>query len=166
MKRFFTKLKFLILLALFPGSMAFGQQLLNLERALDIASQNSPDIRRSLLNLERSQESLNAQKAALKSQFSLSLNPIEYSRTRSFDDYYSSWYTNESLGTSGTFTVAQPILVTDGTLSLVNRFGWQKSTSDINKPQLCHAATQPGAAGDPIFLQCLHGTNEPDHCRR
>lgn len=132
MKPIFTRLKFLILLALFPGSMVFGQQLLDLERALGIASQNSPDIRRSLLNLERSQESLNAQKAALKSQFSLSLNPVEYSRTRSFDDYYSSWYTNESLGTSGTFTVAQPILVTDGTLSLVNRFGWQKSTSDIN----------------------------------
>ncbi|MGQ7868064.1 TolC family protein [Sunxiuqinia sp. sy24] len=132
MKLTLVKLKFLILLALFPGSAVVGQQLLSLDKAMEIASQNSPDIRRSLLNLERSQESLNAQKAALKSQFSLSLNPIEYSRTRSFDDYYSSWYTNESFGSSGTFTVSQPILLTDGTVSLVNRFGWQKSNSDIN----------------------------------
>ena len=132
MKPIFTKLKLLILLGAFPFSMAFGQELLDLNKAMVIASQNSPDIRRSLLNLERSQQSLNAQKAALKSQFSLNLNPIDYSRTRSFDDYYSTWYTNESLGTSGTFTVSQPVLLTDGTISLVNRFGWQKSTSDIN----------------------------------
>ncbi|WP_299578191.1 TolC family protein [uncultured Sunxiuqinia sp.] len=132
MKSTFVKLRFLILLVLFPVSALWAQQLLSLEKAMEIASQNSPDIRRSLLNLERSQESLNAQKAALKSQFSLSLNPVEYSRTRSFDDYYSSWYTNESFGSSGTFTVSQPILLTDGTVSLVNRFGWQKSNSDIN----------------------------------
>lgn len=132
MKPIFTKLKFLILLGAFPFSMAFGQELLDLNKAMEIASQNSPDILTSLLNLERSQESLNAQKAALKSQFALSLNPVDFSRTRSFDDYSSTWYTNESLGASGTFTVSQPILLTDGTIQLVNRFGWQKNINDVN----------------------------------
>ena len=132
MKSIFIKLKFLILLCLIPGSMLFAQQLLSLDKALEIARQHSPDIRRSLLNLERSQESLNAQKAALKSQLSLSLTPIDYSRNRTFDDFSSTWYTNESFGASGTFTASQPILLTDGTLSLVNRFGWQKSTNDFS----------------------------------
>ncbi|WP_159517780.1 TolC family protein [Sunxiuqinia indica] len=131
MKLIFTKLKILILLTAFPGALAFGQQLLSLEKALDIASHNSPDIRISLLNLERSQESLNAQKAALKSQFTLSLNPVDFSRTRSFDDFSSTWYTNESFGSSGTFTVSQPVLWTDGTVQLVNRFGWQKNINDV-----------------------------------
>jgi outer membrane protein TolC len=131
MKLIFTKLKILVLLTAFPGALAFGQQLLSLENALDIASQNSPDIRISLLNLERSQESLNAQKAALKSQFTLSLNPVDFSRTRSFDDFSSTWYTNESFGSSGTFTVSQPVLWTDGTVQLVNRFGWQKNINDV-----------------------------------
>ncbi|MCW0484181.1 TolC family protein [Gaoshiqia sediminis] len=125
-----TKIKLLIVFCLLPGSLLLAQQLLDLEQALNIAMQNSPDIRRSLLNLERSQESLNAQNAALKSQFSLSLAPVDFSRTRSFDDFNSTWYTNESWGSSGTFTVSQPILLTDGTISLVNRFGWQRSTND------------------------------------
>ena len=132
MKSACLKLQFFILLCLFPGGLLFAQQLLSLDKALEIARQNSPDIRRSLLNLERSQESLNAQNAALKSQFSLSLNPLDFNRSRSFDDFQSVWYTNESFGTSGTFTVSQPVLPTDGTISLVNRFGWQKSTSDFS----------------------------------
>lgn len=126
------RLHILIVLVFLGGGNLFAQQLLTLESALQIASQNSPDIQRSLLNLERSQESLNAQNAALKSQFSLNLNPLDYSKTRSFDDFNSQWFTQESLGASGTFTVSQPILLTDGTLSLNNRFGWQRSTSDFN----------------------------------
>lgn len=132
MKLFLTKFKFLTLFIVLPGSLAWGQQLLSLDRAMEIAAQNSPDIRTSLLNLERSQESLNAQKAALKSQFALSLTPVDFSRTRTFDDFSSTWYTNESFGSSGTFTVSQPILWTDGTLQLVNRFGWQKNINDVN----------------------------------
>jgi len=129
------KLKFLILLCLFPGSFLFAQQILTLDKAMEIARQHSPDIQSSLLDLERSQQSLNAQKAALKSQFALSLTPVEYSRNRTFDDFSSTWYTNESFGTSGTFTVSQPILLTDGTLSLVNRFGWQKNNNDYSSAE-------------------------------
>lgn len=126
------QLKFLIFLCLIPGASLLAQQLLTLEKSLEIAKQNSPDIQSSLFSLERSQESLNAQKAALKSQFALSVTPIDYSRTRTFDDFSSTWYTNESFGASGTFTVSQPILPTDGTLSLVNRFGWEKNDNDYS----------------------------------
>jgi outer membrane protein len=106
---------------------ANAQQILTLESALDIARSNSPDIRRSLLNLERSEQTLKAQNAALKSNFSLSLTPLSYDQRRQFDVYNSKWFTSKSTQSFGTFTVSQPFLPTDGTISLVNRFGWQNN---------------------------------------
>jgi outer membrane protein TolC len=111
--------------------LANAQQILTLQSALDIASSNSPDIRRSLLNLERSEQSLKAQNAALKSNFSLGLTPLSYDQTRSFDNYNAKWYTSKTAQSYGTFTVSQPILPTDGTISLMNRFGYQSKTSVV-----------------------------------
>ena len=104
---------------------SFGQTILTLDRALGIAMTNSPDIRRSMLNLERSRESLNAQNAALKSNFSLSLTPVDYNLNRDYDDFAATWYTNEATRSYGTFTIAQPIKLTDATLSLNNKLSWQ-----------------------------------------
>lgn len=109
---------------------ANAQQILTLERALDIARSNSPDLRRSLLNLERSEQSLKAQNAALKSNFSLNVTPISYDKTRAFDTYNAKWNTSETTRSQGTFTISQPVLPTDGTISLVNNFGWQNSYSE------------------------------------
>ncbi|MDO8928065.1 MAG: TolC family protein, partial [Bacteroidota bacterium] len=106
---------------------ANAQQILTLERALDIAATNSPDIRRSLLNLERSEQSLKAQNATLKSNFSLGVTPLSFDQRRQFDMYNSQWYTSKSTQSFGTLTVAQPFLPTDATISLVNRFGWQNN---------------------------------------
>lgn len=127
-----------LLLALFCLFLvsANAQQILTLENALDIARTNSPDIRRTLLNLERSEQSLKAQNAALKSQFSLSLTPFSYSKNRTFDNLNSIWNTNQNTQSFGTFTVSQPILPTDGTISLVNRFGWQKNISEFRMNQV------------------------------
>jgi outer membrane protein TolC len=109
---------------------ANAQQILTLEKALEIARTNSPDIRRSLLNLERSEQSLKAQNAALKSKFLLNLTPFSYNRSRSFDSFNSVWNTNTNTESFGTFSVSQPFLPTDGTISLINRFGWQNNTSE------------------------------------
>ncbi|MCL3782427.1 TolC family protein [Prolixibacteraceae bacterium JC049] len=108
-----------------------AQKALTLDKALEFAEQNSPDMQKSLFNLERFQQNLKAQKLALKSRFSLTLNPVEYSNNRRFDNRLSQWYTNESFSTSGTFRVDQPILPTDGTLSLINRFSWQDNSSKV-----------------------------------
>jgi len=108
---------------------ANAQQILTLEKALDIAGSNSPDIRRSLLNLERSEQTLKAQNAALKSNFSLSMTPFGYEQTRSFDNFNAKWFTSKTTQSFGTFMVSQPFLPTDGTISLVNRFGWQNNSS-------------------------------------
>ena len=121
----------LFLMLWLPFLPLTAQQSLTLARALEIAGTNSPSIQQSLLNLERYQNNLEAQRAALKSKFSLSLNPVDYTNTRRFDSRFSEWYTNETFSTNATFRVEQPILVTDGTLSLINRFGWQSSTAEF-----------------------------------
>jgi len=109
---------------------ANGQQILTLESSLEIARSNSPDILRSLLNLKSNEETLKAQNAALKSNFSLNVTPFQYDQSRSFDLFQSVWNTSKLTQSFGTFTVAQPFLPTDGTISLVNRFGWQNSYSE------------------------------------
>ena len=107
-------------------------ELLTLQKALQYAETGSPDIMQSKLNITRVQKSLEAQNAALKSRFSLTVNPASYSRNRRFDTRFSDWYTSENFTSSTRLTVSQPILLTDGTVSLNNEFGWQSSTSDVN----------------------------------
>ena len=57
---------------------AVAQTAVTIDRALEIAMENSSDIRRTKLDLDRSRELLKAQKAALKSTFRLTLNPFSY----------------------------------------------------------------------------------------
>ena len=94
-----------------------GQIPLTIDKAMEIAQENSPSLRRSYMNLERYKQNLIAQKASLKSRFSLNLNPLDYNKNRRFDNRLSQWYTNETLNSSGTFQIEQPILWTDGTIS-------------------------------------------------
>lgn len=122
---------FLLAISLFLFSSLSAQKLLTIDGALEFAGRNSPSIQRSLFNLTRAQESLNAQKASLKSQFSLALNPIIYSNKRQFNEPFSRWYNNENFNTNGVLRVDQPILMTDGEISLVNTFGWQYNNSDF-----------------------------------
>ena len=135
-----TSFLFLMSLLLFFGYESEGQTILTLEKAMEIAVANSPSIQSTLLNLERTTESLNAQRLGLKSKFALSLNPIDYSNSRKFDNRTSSWFTNELINSSGTFRVDQPILATDGKISLVNTFGWQSNTSDASGSPLVNKA--------------------------
>lgn len=111
---------------------SYGQLSLTIEKAMDIAEENSPALRRSHMNLDRYQQTLIAQRASLKSRFSLNLNPVDYNKNRKFDNRLSQWYTNETFSSSGTFQVDQPILWTDGVVSLINRFGWQDNNSNID----------------------------------
>lgn len=123
----------LLVLILAPG--AKGQQILTLNKAFELAETGSPDLQQSLLNLERYRKSLEAQRAALKSRFSLEVAPVNYDRSRRFDNRFSDWYTSETFQTSALFRVVQPILPTDGSISLTNEFGWQSSSSSFSDNQ-------------------------------
>ncbi len=105
-------------------------KVLTLSQALQIAEQQSPSLLQSRLSLKQSEESLNAQNASMKSKFGFFLNPFTYSKTKSFQDYNSKWFSSETKSSSGTFTISQPIKWTDGTISLNNNLFWQESSSD------------------------------------
>lgn len=109
-----------------------AQQILKFEDAINVAAQSSPDIKRVRINMERSQELLKAQKASLKSNFSFNVNPLQYSHDRIFNEYYNDWYTKDNLNSSGSFTVSQPLIWTDGNVSVSNRLSYQNSYSEIN----------------------------------
>jgi outer membrane protein TolC len=107
-----------------------GQDLLTLDRSMEIAVENSPEMKQTELALLQSQERLNAQRARLKSQFRLTLNPFDYEKTNRFDQQTGEWFLNESASSGGTFAVSQRILPTDGEVSLINRFSYNHSYSE------------------------------------
>jgi outer membrane protein len=125
------KIVFVALLILFGLTGVHAQEALTLDKAMSIAETGSPDLQLSGLNLERFQKNLEAQRAALKSRFSLDVAPVEYSNQRRFDNRVSEWYTNENFSSNARFVVSQPLLFSDGTISLSNEFGWQSSNSTL-----------------------------------
>jgi outer membrane protein len=127
------KTQALILLLLFICKLTgFSQHGLTLEQSLIIAESNSPTMKKTRLNLIRNQENLNAQNAALKSNFSLTLNPIGYTQNREFNDLISKWNSRKTTESYGNFTVSQPIVLTDARISLTNRFGYKDSYSEYS----------------------------------
>lgn len=120
----------ILCLIFYATSNALGQTILTLDQALEIAMEKSPDIRQARLNLERSQQNLNAEKARLKSHFNLSLTPFNFTRGQMLDEQFSKWIKKENKLSSARFSIAQPIQLTDGTLELINQFSWQDLTTE------------------------------------
>lgn len=119
----------LALLVVFGISSSVAQEVLTLEKALNIAYEHSPSLIQSKLSLEQRQLNLKAQDASLKSQFSLDVNPFNYTRNNQYDSYNSKWYANESMTSSASFGITQPVKWTDGTVSLINDFSWQDASN-------------------------------------
>ena len=133
MIQFNRKVALLLFILIFISSIpAYSQKGFTLEESLNIAETNSPTMKKTRLSLVRSQENLNAQNAALKSNFSLSVNPIGYSQNRAFNDLISKWNSTKTTESFGLFTVSQPVLLTDARVSLVNRFGYKDSYSEYS----------------------------------
>ena len=82
-------------------SGAQAQIVMTMEQALEYSAQHNPDLINSRMSMERYEQNLIAQRASLKSRFSLNLQPLTYSQSRQFDSRYSDWYTNRSLSSSG-----------------------------------------------------------------
>ena len=122
-----------IVLLFFQFSLLNAQEKLSMtfEDALDLAKQNSPEIRQARYALERSQENLNAQEASLKSRFGLNLEPFYYNRQSEFSTLIAGWNTTETKSYTGTLSIRQPIIWTDGVFSINNRFGWIDSKTEL-----------------------------------
>lgn len=109
---------------------AHAQRVLTLKQAIEIAQQGSPDIRKSTLNLISNRRSLDAQRASLKSRFALDVTPFDFSRSRVFNEFFSTFNTTEDYNSFATFSISQPIAQTDGRITLNNRLGYRDNFSE------------------------------------
>lgn len=128
----FTKFSAFCTMYMGMALSGWSQQMLTLQQALELAQEQSPGVMQSRFNLEQNQKSLEANQAALKTRLSLTVDPINFSRTRQFNELFSTYNTTETRSIFGTLTVSQPIAATDGVLSLNNRLSWQNSISEFN----------------------------------
>lgn len=122
---------FLIIVCCLISQEMMAQRTLTLKESIEIAQQSSPTIKKSMLNLYSNQRSLDAQRFALKSRFALDITPFDYNRNRNFNDLFSRWNTIEDYNSFANLSVSQPIVATDGTISLVNRFGYRDNYSEF-----------------------------------
>jgi len=126
----FLQLSVFVLLVVHP--QVYGQKILTLDEAMLVAINNSPEIIKSELNMTISRENLKAREATTKSFFKFQLTPYSYDQTRSFNSLFSTWNTNKTTRVFGDFIVSQPILATDGRISLQNTLQYQDAYSDYN----------------------------------
>lgn len=129
-----TRITLILGLVTFLLTAVNAQRVVSLEEAMQIAFENSPDIRQSRINMEHNREVLNAQLSMLKSHFSFTVSPIEYSVSDTYEEFFSQWYKSERISSGGGLLIAQPIKWTDGTLSLRNNFEYLNTKTDVNDP--------------------------------
>ena len=77
---------------------------------------------------------LAAQRAGLRSQFSLTVTPFSFRNNKFIIPGFSFYSTTEESESSGSFRIVQPIELTDGTISLINSFNWLDSRSETDSP--------------------------------
>ena len=106
-----------------------GAEELVLDRALGIAFDRSPTMQDARHNLEINRRNLQAQRAALKSRFGLSVTPYEFTKDRVFSDLTSQYNTQEQTHLGARFGIEQPVELTDGTLSVVQSLDWREASS-------------------------------------
>jgi len=126
------RLSVLFLLLAFPPALLQAQKVLTLNDAMQVAIKNSPEIIKSELSMTISRENLKAREATTKSLFKFQLTPYSYDQNRSFNSLFSTWNTSKTTRVFGDFIVSQPILATDGRISLQNRLEYQDASSDYN----------------------------------
>ncbi len=122
---------FVLIIAIAPWLHAQDATILTFDTALELALENSPEIIAARRNLERQRELLNAQQSSLKSQFNLSLEPFAFSRQTNFEELTAAFNESETRRSGAVFSVSQPILLTDATVSLQNTFYWRDSRSEF-----------------------------------
>ncbi|MEE8577521.1 MAG: TolC family protein [candidate division Zixibacteria bacterium] len=131
--RIFTKVTILAMTMICLGASAtLNAAPLTLAGALEIAYANSPDMKRAGYSLSASQHNELAQQAALKSQLSLTLTPYNFTRSRTFYSFRGQYSIEEQTTSTARFAIDQPIVWTDGTLSLSESVTYRDSKSSDN----------------------------------
>lgn len=124
----FTRIYFLFTCVLF--SFSISAQILTLEKALQTAQEKSPVLQKSNLDLKQSYFSLKSAKLAFWSTVDLNLTAPFYTNnfTQIIDTSGKSKFVQQDyISYSTELTINQPIIWTDGTLSLINRITAQQN---------------------------------------
>ncbi len=139
-------------LLIFTAGTLSGDEL-TLERALNIAFNNSPAMRQASLQLEYNERNLFAQQAGLKSRFSLGITPYFTSSSRVFSELTSSYNTQTLTRSAATFTIQQPIKWTDATLMIRDQFNWNESSSSFvgGEKQTAFSNSLTVSLSQPLF---------------
>lgn len=111
--------------------LPLSADFLTLEKALEIAFRNSPAMKEAALRLEISERNLKAEQSGLKSQFNLTVTPLNLSSSRVFNELTSRYNTQDQTKSEARFSITQPIKWTDGTLTISNRLNWQEASSSF-----------------------------------
>ena len=129
-----NKFVFSVILAgtVLSANRVAAQEVLTLESALEYAYKNSPALLQSKLTMEQQQMNLKAQRAAMKTQFSLTVDPFQYTRQNRYDNFNSAWFIDEYMKSSASLAIVQPIKWTNGTIALYNDISWQNATNHSN----------------------------------
>ena len=135
-----------------------AQELLSIEKTLNIAYETSPEMISQKIALDSRRENVNQTKARLKSQFSFSVDPFTYSKGREFADYANGYVNTTSLKSNGTFIVSQPITATDGTITLSNKFGFESNTVGDKSPVNSFRNSLQLSVSQPLFKK--YNTNK------
>ncbi len=113
------------------SGIALSQRVLTLKDALDTAIRNSPEMIKSELSLLISQENLKARESATKSNFQLQVTPFYYNQNRTYDEFNALWNTSETKSSFGDLIISQPIVKTDGRISLRNHLEYLDAYSEF-----------------------------------
>ena len=153
-KRRITSILFSTIM-LFSGIYdAVGQKrTLTLQQAIEIAQNSSPDILKSNLNLLSNKKSLDAQRASLKSRFALDITPFDFNRSRQFNEFFSTFNTNEDYNSFANFSISQPIVQTDGRITLNNRFGYRDNFSEAQANAAMNPDLRTKRYSNNLFIQ-------------
>ncbi len=120
----------LISIIILISGNGYAQKTMTLDDAMNLAIKNSPEIIKSELNMTISRENLKAREAATKSLFKFQFTPFYYDKTRAFSNELSTWITSETKKIYGDLIISQPLLPTDGRITLQNHLEYQDAFSD------------------------------------
>ncbi len=140
------------------ASSVLGARELTLNQALSTAFANSPTMKRVGYSLEMSRHNLQAQQASLKSQFSLTVTPYQYSKSQTYREDVGEYLPVTSQSSSLQFSIDQPIKWTDGTLSFTNSMSWEErqqslsiASTKIDATTINYSSILRASYSQPIF---------------
>ena len=134
--RTFTLLLLLVAGAFTSSLSAQDTLVLTLEKALELANQQSPELMSSRRALQQSERQMVMNKADLKPNLRLSFTPFSYDRRNAFAEHNSRYNLTESMSSSIGLSVSQKVKFTGGTLNLSEGINWSdyknKSTNTFS----------------------------------